>query len=311
MRFVVSVFGLGLLTACRAPSGSASVDAGPSSASAMPTCANPTVIRAQLHGAFEGNSASGLNGTFMVVAMEHGPSFGASGWSFATVADLELVAPRFAAEYGPADLCSDDGSTPERIAIRCITGPAANITKLTVAREGSGLTVMKDGKRTRWEPPDFVASQCFELHGLDGKRDLEALRKTWMLDEPKCQRRSSSPPHETTLELDPSAVGGGHHDAKVTLLGAGPTRGLGKMTNMSGAVGFRRLPDLNGVTISASDMGVDRRLAYQLGDRVYYVADDGHVHAAELPCGARVKFDVRALPPLKVPELPPLDDARR
>lgn len=265
-------------------------------------CANPTVVRAQLHGAFEGNPASGLKGPFMVVGMEHGPSFGMSGRSFATVADLELEEPRFAAEYGPADLCSDDGSTPERIAISCITGPSAKLTKLIVARDGSGLTVTTDGKPTQWEPPDW-ASRCFELHGLDGKRDLEPLRKSWMLDEPKCPRNPSSLPLKVTLQLDPLTAGGGHYDAKVTLLGAGQPRGVGKMTNMSGAVGFRRAPDVNGITVSASDMGVERRFAYQLGDRIYYVAEDGRVHAAELPCGARTKLEVRASAPLQVPEL--------
>ena len=126
-----------------------------------------------------------------------------------------------------------------------------------------------------------------------------------MLDEPKCQRSSSSPPLKITLRLDAVAVGSGYHDAKVTLLGAGPPRGVGrKMTNTSGAVGFHHLPDVSGVTVSASDNGVDGRFVYQLGDRVYYVAEDGRVHGAELPCGARTKFEVRASAPLQVPELP-------
>ena len=306
MRFAVLVLGVVVLPACRSsapPSGSAPVDATAPSSTAR-ACTNPTVVRTQLAGAFEGRSASPLNGPSMLVEMMvPAMSFEQSGPWFGTVAHLELEEPRFAAEYGPADLCSDDGSTPDRIAISCITGPSAKITKLTVARDGSGLTVTTDGKQTRWDPPDLLPSPCFELHGLDGKRDLEALRKTWMLDEPKCQRSSSNPPLKITLRLDPHAVEGGHHDAKVTLLGAGPPRGVGKMTNMSGAVGFRRMPDVNGITVTASDTGVDRRFAYHLGDRVYYVAEDGRVHAAELPCGARTKFEVLASAPLQVPEL--------
>ena len=238
----------------------------------------------------------------MVVEMIASLSFERSGRWFGTVADLELEEPRFAAEYSPGDLCSDDGSTPDRIAINCITGPSAKITKLTVVRDGSGLTVTKDGKQTRWDPPDFWTSPCFELRGLDGKRDLEAIRRTWMLDEPKCPRNTSSPPLKITLRLDPVAAGG-HYDARVTLLGAGLPGRVGTMTNMSGAVGFRHLPDVSGITVSASDNGVDRRFVYQLGDRVYYVAEDGRVHGADLPCGARTTFEVRASAPLQVPEL--------
>lgn len=291
MRFASWVLAVGLLTACR------------SSSSTTPACTSPIVVRAELYGAFQGQSGSGIVGPFMVVGMEHAPPFGMSGRSFGTVADLELEGPRFAAEYGPPDLCSDDGSTPDHIAISCITGPSAKITKLTVVRDGSGLLATMDGKQTRWEPPKWEASRCFELHGLDGKRDLEAFRKTWMLDLPKCQRSSSSPPLKITLRLDPVTAGSGHHDAKVTLFGGGPPRDVGMMTNMSGAVGFRRSPDVNGITVSASDMGVDRRFAYQLGDRIYYVAEDGRIHATELPCGARTTFEVRASAPLQVPEL--------
>ena len=43
-----------------------------------------------------------------------------------------------------------------------------------------------------------------------------------------------------------------------------------------------------------------------LGDRIYYVTEDGRVHAAELPCGARTKFKLRATAPLQVPERPEL-----
>jgi hypothetical protein len=301
MRFAVEVLGVGLLTACRS-SGAAPVDAGAAASSTTPTCTSPIVVRAEIHGAFEGLSGSGVRGPFMVVGMDHAPPFVMSGRSFGTVADLELEEPRFAAEYGPADLCSDDGSTQDRIAISCITGPSAKVTKLTVARDDLGLMATIDGKQTRWEPPTWEASRCFELRGLDGKRDLEALRKTWMLDEPKCPRSPSSQPVKVTLRLDPVAAGGGHHDAKVTLLGAGAPRDVGKMTNMSGAVGFRRSRDVNGIIVSASDMGLDRRFVYQLGDRIYYVSEDGRVHAADLPCGTRTKFEVRASAALQVPE---------
>lgn len=239
----------------------------------------------------------------MVVEMDQGPSFGAAGPSFGTVAALSLEEPRFAAEYGLADLCSDDGSTAERIAVRCITGPSAKVTELTVAREGEGLVTTTDGAQTRWAPP-AGASRCFELHGLDEQRDLEPLRRTWMLDEPKCRRDPSSAQRKVTLQLAPVSAGEGHYDARVTLHGVGTPRGVGEdMTNVSGAVGFRRWPDLNGVTVLASDMGVDLRFAYQLGDRIYYVAKDGRVRAAELPCGARVTFEVRASAPLRVSEL--------
>lgn len=54
------------------------------------------------------------------------------------------------------------------------------------------------------------------------------------------------------------------------------------------------VPPSGMVEVEASDHDTVRRFAYQLGDHVYYVADDGRVHAADLPCGARAVFDVLA-----------------
>ena len=157
------------------------------------------------------------------------------------------------------------------------------------------------------EPPTWEASRCYELHGLDGARDLEGLRKTWMLDEPKCQRGSSKPPLKITLQLDPVAVGGGHHHARVSLLGAGPPRGLGRMSNMSGAVGFRHSPDVNGIMVSASDMGLDLRFAYQLGDRIL-LRRRGRPHPRRRP-SVRCTYEVRGscLRPASGPRVPLTD----
>lgn len=227
-------------------------------------------------------------------------------------ANLMLAEPRFAAEYAPSDLCSDDGSTADRIAVRCITEPSAKTSRVVIEREGTSLAVTQDGVRQRWAPPaPYGADGCFELHGLDTKQDLEPLRKTWMLDEPKCRRSSSRAPVKITLKLAPPAVpmpcGPGFNEqasAQVTLLGAGKPRDLGALTNMCGPSWFSRAPDMNGITVAASDMGSVQRFAYQLGDRVYYVTDDGHVRAADLPCGARARFEVATVGRLQVPELP-------
>src|SRR5262249_11304403 len=140
------------------------------------------------------------------------------------VTDLVLE-PRLAAEYGPDDLCSDDGSTADRIAVRCISGSSGKTTKIVVARDSAGLRVMEDEKQTLWKPPDG-SRRCYELHGLE-TRDLEPLRKTWMLDEPKCARDSSRTSMKVTLKLDAERdlkvdVPGSptcYPNAKVTLLG--------------------------------------------------------------------------------------------
>jgi hypothetical protein len=214
------------------------------------------------------------------------------------VADLVLD-PRFAAEYGPADLCSDDGSSPDLILVRCITA-SGRMAKIAVARDGAGLRVTEDEKQTLWKPPDGTG-RCYELHGLE-TRDLEPLRKTWMLDEPKCVRDPSRASVKVTLKLDALRevkvdVAGGpacFPNAKVTLLGLGQPRSLGVLTDLCGPVWIRRPHDLTGIEVEASDDSTVRRYAYQLGDRVYYVADDGRVHAADLPCGGRAVFDVLA-----------------
>ena len=215
------------------------------------------------------------------------------------VTDLVLD-PRFAAEYGPEDLCSDDGSSPDRISVRCLTGSGA-MKKFVVARDAVGLAVTEDdAKPTPWNPMDG-RERCYELHGLE-TRDLEPLRKTSMLDEPKCVRGPSRASVKVTLKLD--AVGdskielGGRvacfASANVTLLGLGPPRPLGVMTDLCGPVWIHRPNDKTGIEVEASDDTTVRRFAYQLGDRVYYAAADGRVHAADLPCGARASFDVLA-----------------
>ncbi len=227
-------------------------------------------------------------------------------------ARLLLAEPRFAAEYAPSDLCSDDGSTADRIAVRCITEPSAKTSRVVIEREGTSLAVTQDGVRQRWTPPaPYGADGCFELRGLDAKQDLDPLRKTWMLDEPKCPRSPSSAPVKITLKLAPPPVpmpcmpeSEQQASAQVTLLGAGKPRDLGALTNMCGASWFRRAPDMNGIAVTASDMGSEQRFAYQLGDRVYYATDDGRVRAADLPCGARARFEVATVGRLQVPELP-------
>ncbi len=248
------------------------------------------VIQAHVHGRFEGPGRAHMSIAEGAPLGDQAPGGMVSGL---------LLEARFAAEYGPNDLCSDAGSTPDRIAVSCLTGASGKTTQIAVTREGASLGVTMDGKRTLWKPPE---GRCIELHGLDEKRDLEPLRKTWMLDEPKCARDPSRASVKVTLKLDALRdmkvdVGGGpacFPNAKVTLLGLGQPRPLGLLTDLCGPVWIRRPHDTTGIEVEASDDSTVRRFAYQLGDRVYYVADDGRVHAADLPCGARAVFDVVA-----------------
>jgi hypothetical protein len=207
----------------------------------------------------------------------------------ATVASFPVSAARFAAEYGADDLCTDDGSTSDRIAIRCITGNDAAITRLVIGKDEGGLAVTVNGTQAIWEPNAF-SYHCFELHGLDRKADLEPLRKTWRRADSPCP---ATTPVKITLRLD---------DAKVTLLGAGAARDLGSLDLRSPAT-IHRLVDVNGLEVVATGA---QRFIYQLGDRIYFLGQEGRVHAADLPCGGRADFNVLAPrhPEIKESELP-------
>lgn len=309
-------------TACRSSSSSSSSpDASSSSSSlsrqqsniadttAPPACTDPTVIRTRVEGRFEGRPSDGFVEPRLVVAIDYHGSTPPDG----VVAELPLAAPRFAAEYTIGDLCVDDGSTVDRIAVRCVTG--GEIGHLVVSRNADGLAVAQGTKTTLWKPSNHD-SRCFELHGLERPPaqtspgapqprtvDIETLRRTWELDAPKCPRVDTIAPVKLTMKLDAIKGSNAHRcspegpavdSARTTLLGAGAPKDLGTITNLCGGSRVTRWEGLNGIEVEASDMGTVKRFAYQLGDRVYYVLEDGSVHAAELPCGARAVFGVLA-----------------
>jgi hypothetical protein len=269
-------------------------------------CPDTTVIRARIVGRFEGWDTEAFIAPKLVVAIDWHGSTPPDG----VVAELPLAAPHFAAEYTIDDLCADDGSTGDRIAIRCVAG--ADIARLVVTRNAGGLAVTHDAKQTLWEPSEHY-SRCFELHGLEHPNaatspshatvDLDTLRKAWELDAPKCPRADGVAPVKVTLKIDalkgPTAhrcipEGPAVDSGRATLLGAGAPKDLGTIANLCGGSHVTHWQSINGIEVEASDMGTVKRFAYQLGDRAYYLTEDGTVRAADLPCGARAVFGVVA-----------------
>ena len=272
-------------------------------ASPAPPCGTTAIVRARVAGRFVGEPAEGTLPALIIAVESTHPE--------AMIARVALASPEFAAEYSLEDLCTDEGSTADRLALRCLSQDQAKVKRLIITRDGGGLAVTEDSKQILWEPT-FFANQCFELHGLDHRSDLDTLRSTYRLDAPKCPRDPSAPPVKVRLRIDASKTttrcSPDHMpvEARVSLLGAGAPKDLGILNNLCGATGAHRWPNLSGLQINASDMGISQRFVYQLGDRVYYSVEDGHVRAAELPCGARAVFDHETigLPRLRESEPP-------
>lgn len=268
------------------------------------------MIRTRIEGRFEGRPTEPFITPRLVVAIDYQGSTPPDG----VVTELALAAPRFAAEYTIDDLCVDDGSTVDRIAVRCVTG--GEIARLVVSRNADGLAVTHDTKLTQWKQPAGHPSRCFELHGLERPPvpaspgtppqktvDIETLRKAWELDAPKCPRADTIAPVNVTMKIEAMTGPKAHRcipegpavdAARTTLLGAGAPKDLGTITNLCGGSRVTRWEGVNGIEVEASDMGTVKRFAYQLGDRVYYVLEDGRIRAADLPCGARAVFRVLA-----------------
>jgi hypothetical protein len=260
---------------------------------AQAECAVPVEVRARVEGSFER-----LQPRFRLVA---------GTMSTQPIVDLELPAPRFARELVANDLCSDeDPSVPGELVVRCLVGSPPVVQRVAVKREADGLEVSSSEGTSHWKPPPGMPA-CTRLVGLGKRRDLESLRATWMRDEPGCPRVGRAAVRVVLRLVPPSPIRQGAlvDGAAVTLLGLGEPRSLGALSNLSGPTWIERPSGISGIQVEASDDETVRRLAYQLGDAVYYGGGDGDIHRAPLPCGARASFSVEATGGLRIPERKP------
>jgi len=271
-------------------------------ASATPAC-DTRVIATHVQGNWTGSGSE---------PMAFRPSLAiadATGNPQGAVASISLdEVPFIAADLaGPADLCSDEaGAAPGTIAVRCVS--AGVIRRLVVRTSGDALEVIVDGAApTLWRMPG-VAHGCYELHGLGVVRDLEPLRAAWGRDEPRAACRGAKPHAPVSLALRFPVVAANYVCAAATSVSdAGPSSGavdatrvqliLGTTTHDLGVLheqcaGFfvTRFDDADAVSFGTTDLGVERRFAYRLGDRLYFSNDIGGVSSAELPCAAAATF---------------------
>jgi len=76
--------------------------------------------------------------------------------------------------------------------------------------------------------------------------------------------------------------------------GAG-TRDLGILANTGGGCEATRYTDVRGLRLACSDMGVESRVAYQLGDALYVTTAQDRIERIELPCDVEIHFTRPAL----------------
>jgi hypothetical protein len=76
---------------------------------------------------------------------------------------------------------------------------------------------------------------------------------------------------------------------------------LGVLANQCGGLHVVRYDDADAIRLETSDMGTEYRFAYRLGDRLYFTSADGRIASVELPCGARVRFQVSRRDAISLP----------
>lgn len=219
-----------------------------------------------------------------------------------TITGLALAEPYFAAEAGRDDLCSDDGSTSDEIRVRCIVG-RGDVERVVVRKRSGALEVVEGDQPPRAWRLAGHDSTCLALQGLAGHRDLDTLRASWGRDTPsaRCAGAASRPPTQVLLrftsarsaERFPCRVGGPlEARGELVLPALGIHEDLGPIGNLCGAVNAVRYEDAEALTFRTSDVGVDARVVYRLGDRLYYLGKDDRIASLELPCGVKTVLAV-------------------
>ncbi len=222
------------------------------------------------------------------------------------IAALRLPDHGLATEFEGRDLCRDEGSTDNRIAVQCVTQDGT-VAHLRVTRSGDSVDAEGfGGTPIHWTRPSW-AHPGIGLRSLLPKGDLEPLRIAWHDDQPsqRCRAKDGGTQARTmraTFRLDGVRGSGACSPgvpwvalARVSLfLDGRKVRDLGEMGNQCGGLEVEHFAALSGIAIESSDDGISRRLAYQLGDRLYFSASADRIDSLELPCGAHVAVGIDA-----------------
>ena len=202
------------------------------------------------------------------------------------------------------DRCTDDGSTPEELRATCI-GARGALVHVHARAEGGALVVSIDGHPdVRWRSVCMALGQ-YRFVVPEMIPSFEAIRASWGRREPseRCigftgpvrnvdvVLRVSMPPRRAGQDYGSICT---HAKADLRIPSLGIQRDLGAFGNYCGAVSVYDLADVEGAEVYASDMGVSRRFAFPLGDRLVYLTGHDQTETLDLPCGARVHFRVDA-----------------
>jgi hypothetical protein len=204
--------------------------------------------------------------------------------------EAPLAKPLFAAAFGPEDLCTSAAAPPGSLAVTCL-GPKGKPFTVRARAEGSEVLVESEQEPPRrLTAPPGSASACPRLVQTFGLRDLAPLQLAYRNGSPS--RRCASTPgskRSVPVTFDTTKLPGDEARVRITVPGAG-TRDLGILANTGGGCEATRYTDVRGMRLLCTDMGVETRLAYQLGDALYVTTAPDRIERIELPCDVEVEL---------------------
>ncbi len=268
------------------------------SASASPAaCTHAYSVTAVVTGSWFGDPTQATTAPMLVVRLDDA---GLGPPDALTVAQVPVAQPFFDADVNLAELCSDEATAPGTIAVKCIT-EHGKLSHVVVRSAHDGLDVVTDGAApVHWRMtygPERFDGACYTLHGLGALRDLEPARAAWGRDVPsaRCSGTPRTRPVHVVFDFvdvpgDPPSSNPNREKIAVSI--PGWKRDLGVLSNLGGGLHPTRYTDADAIRLVTSDMGTEDRFAYRLGDRLYVVEGGDHVVSTDLPCGAKVAFDV-------------------
>lgn len=234
------------------------------------------------------------------------------------VASVNLAPPFFALPFAPAtDLCIDEGTTPASLRAACIDD-IGRVVHIEAKTDAGSIVVMatRDGSppreigrrphacaaagRLRWSR--VVSETPEERQGQPVRArvaSFEALQKAFANDSlsPRCLE-SAARVRDVDAIVRVTDERQAHCDAAVEIAipAIGVRKSLGRMGDTCGARGITLYDDARAMEVVASDMGVEKRIAYQLGDTLFVLNADDRFEEIRIPCGVHLRFraDYRA-----------------
>ncbi len=209
-----------------------------------------------------------------------------------------------------ADRCTDDGSTASELRAVCI-GDKGALVHVNARRENDVIVVSADDGTppVRWGPYACIADGAYRFVVPESVPRFDTIRASWGRRAPseRCATfrgpartievvlRESMPPKIAGID-NPRCGENGRDQAQLELSvpSLGVRRDLGPLGNGCGSYAVYDLDDVGGVEVEASNMGVSRRFAFAMGDRLVYLTRDNATETLDLPCGSRARFRVEA-----------------